>query len=249
VNISIIVPTVNNSAFTIKCFDSIFACTKIPIRLIWVDNGSDFVEWKTVRDWLVTHSGTQNVQMVRFSQNRGFTQAVNHGITIGEKDDVVVLNNDVEVTPGWLESMVETVTKLADVGIVGVVSDDFGFQSISNLGLKKSLNISQMSQDVQQRFKGQTKPVNMVAFFCTLITRKVIDRIGLMNDDYTHGLAGDDEYCHLARAAGFKVMWRLDAFVSHKGGKTFALLGIDRETVAKTEREKYKSKFLKVRDT
>ena len=42
------------------------------------------------------------VRLIRFDQNYGFTGGYNRALKLVEADYYVLLNSDVEVTPGWL---------------------------------------------------------------------------------------------------------------------------------------------------
>ena len=240
---SIVIPTMNNSSFTIKCMDSILSYTEKPFKLVWVDNGSAPEEWNSVSDKLGEFSDRGIPTMhVRFPVNQGFTAAVNAGIQLGGNDDVVLLNNDTMVSPEWLLKMQEALR--GDVGIVGVTSNDFDFQSLKNLHLPDVDHITNANAVSRCGNKYDIIcDVPMVAFFCVLIARKVFNAVGPMSEDYRHGLAGDNEYCYMARKMGFRVVWRRDAYATHYGGKTFKALGIDRERIAAGERKRFKDRF------
>jgi len=47
------------------------------------------------------------VRIIRFTQNWGFAKGYNEALKQVEADYFILLNSDVEVTPGWLEPMVE----------------------------------------------------------------------------------------------------------------------------------------------
>ena len=46
-------------------------------------------------------------EVIRFQINRGFAAAVNAGVAAADADTVAILNNDVELDPGWLERLSE----------------------------------------------------------------------------------------------------------------------------------------------
>ena len=119
--VTIIVLNHNGMAFLKGCFDSLLAATYPDTELLMVDNGStdesvSFVErnYPTVT---VIHSGG----------NIGYSAANNLGIRHAGGEYVVLLNNDVEVTPGWLEPLVEEDFKrVVAVGVPETIHESAG---------------------------------------------------------------------------------------------------------------------------
>jgi tetratricopeptide (TPR) repeat protein len=72
----------------------------------------------------------------------------------------------------------------------------------------------------------QTVEFPRVAFFCTLIKRKVVTEIGGLDERYSPGNFEDDDYCLRAQAAGFKTVIAKDVFVHHYGSKSFGANGL-----------------------
>ena len=68
-------------------------------RVILVDNGStDDSATRVAADW-------PDVHLERFAENRGFAEACNLGVAAGTGEIVVLLNNDVDVHPDFLERL------------------------------------------------------------------------------------------------------------------------------------------------
>lgn len=75
-----------------------------------------------------------------------------------------------------------------------------------------------MSQTYEGKYQDWCE---MVAFFCTLIKRQVLDDIGFLSEDYGMGFGDDDDYCLRARNAGWKCLLAWDTFVVHKHRSTW----------------------------
>ena len=61
----------------------------------------------------------RGAKVLRTDRNRGFLHAVRHGVAAASGRDVVLLNNDTEVQPGWLEALLAAADSAGDVGAVG----------------------------------------------------------------------------------------------------------------------------------
>ena len=79
--------------------------------LVVADNGSDdgSVEWLKAE-----HPG---VQLIEFDKNYGFTGGYNRAFRQIEADYYILLNSDVEVTPGWAETLINFMEDNPDAGI------------------------------------------------------------------------------------------------------------------------------------
>lgn len=80
-------------------------------RLIVADNGSpdDSIAW--------LKANHPNVELIDLQQNHGFAQGYNEALKQVEADIYVILNSDVEVTPGWMDPMLEAMAHDGTIGI------------------------------------------------------------------------------------------------------------------------------------
>src|SRR5439155_20826549 len=95
---SIVILTHNQLPFTRECLESIRRSTDEPYELIVVDNAST----DGTLDYL---NSCGNVHVIANNDNRGFPAAANQGIQAATGKQVLLLNNDCVVTPGWLVRM------------------------------------------------------------------------------------------------------------------------------------------------
>lgn len=100
---SVVIPTYNGRHLLEVCLASIERCRPggRAIEVIVVDDAStdDTVAWIT--------TGFPTVRLVRLEENRGFVAAANAGIAAARGEFVQLLNNDTEVTYGWIEAALE----------------------------------------------------------------------------------------------------------------------------------------------
>ncbi|MEE9465148.1 MAG: glycosyltransferase family 2 protein, partial [Candidatus Neomarinimicrobiota bacterium] len=99
--VSVIVLNYNGLRFLQTCFDSLAASAYTQQELIMVDNGS------TDDSVAFVEQNFPQVRIIRSTSNLSFSGGNNLGVRHAQGKYVVLLNNDTEVTPGWLEPLVE----------------------------------------------------------------------------------------------------------------------------------------------
>jgi N-acetylglucosaminyl-diphospho-decaprenol L-rhamnosyltransferase len=98
-------------------------------RTIVIDNGStDGTAARLERDW-------PHVLVDRLPENRGFAEACNHGVAAGESEIVVLLNNDVDVRPDFLDRLVAPFADDPRLGSVAALMVQPGERLIDSAGL------------------------------------------------------------------------------------------------------------------
>jgi O-antigen biosynthesis protein len=96
---SVVIPTYNGRRLLTTCLSSVFRhwSPDAPIEIIVSDDAST----DGTADWLAEAYPT--VRVVRLDQNLGFCGAANAGIAAARGTIIQLLNNDTEVTAGWVE--------------------------------------------------------------------------------------------------------------------------------------------------
>lgn len=98
--IDVLIPNYNGASLLPVCLDSLRAQTRRDMHVTVVDDGS------TDESCALLASRYPEVTVLALPQNRGLAAAVNAALRATHGDIVVLLNNDTEVTPHWLEHLV-----------------------------------------------------------------------------------------------------------------------------------------------
>ena len=115
-DVSIIMPVFNKLQLTEPCLDSIHReGAQASYEIIVVDNGST----DGSREWLAGQERLGRLRLIINPDNLGFARGCNLGAAAARGRHLLFLNNDMEVTSGWLEPLVSTLDTDPDVGIVG----------------------------------------------------------------------------------------------------------------------------------
>lgn len=112
---SIIIPTFNGLGLLRSCVDAIRQLTPEPYELIVVDNASS--------DGTAEYCRREKITFISLPANAGFPAACNHGLQLASGDELLLLNNDVIVSKGWLANLKAALYSAPDIGIVGPVTN------------------------------------------------------------------------------------------------------------------------------
>jgi O-antigen biosynthesis protein len=177
---SIIVPVFNQLDYTKFCVNSVIDMTQnYDYELIIVANGcTDKTE-----EWVLGRQKYCDKQIVLCSYKKplGFGAAINAGMRLSLGEYLILLNNDCEIIPpvvpnqpSWID-MLEEPFKNPKVGITGPL--------IYPCEITRSLTL---------------------VFFCAMIHRKVIEKIGFLDaETFPIGAGEDSDFCARAQDAGF----------------------------------------------
>lgn len=97
---SVVILNWNGEAMLRQYLPSVLTHTQLPeVEIVVADNGST--------DGSLEFLQTQDVRLIVLDQNYGFAEGYNRAIAQVDSEYVVLLNSDVEVTPHWLDTMLE----------------------------------------------------------------------------------------------------------------------------------------------
>ncbi|MFP7733915.1 glycosyltransferase [Priestia aryabhattai] len=235
---SIIILTHNQLEYTKKCIDSIRRYTKTHYEIIVVDNASS--------DGTVSYLQHQDDIKVIFNhENLGFAKANNQGYEIATGNTIVFLNNDVVVTLGWLESMIDTLYSSESIGMVGPVTNNIsGLQMIPVSYDQITLQgLQEFSSDYRRNVIGDIRKSLRLVGFCLACKRTVLDKIGLFDETFGIGNYEDDDLCLRALEKGYELYIVQDAFIHHYGSVTFREGNVDYTRLMNTNQTKLQKKW------
>lgn len=225
-DISIIVLTFNGLKYNKEFLTSIDKHTRGSYEVIIVDNASTDGTIDFLKEIQKKHD---NYKLILNNENLGFPKAVNQAIKISRGKYYLIANNDIVVTKGWLERMVNVAESDPQIGIVGPISNSVsGVQLDKNAFYKNISELPAYAAKVRKQNANQLMEFPRVAFLCTLIKREVIEFIGGLDERFSPGNFEDDDFCLRAQLAGYKTIIAKDVFIHHYGSKSFTAQGMDK---------------------
>lgn len=164
------------------------------------------------------------VNLIKNTENVGFARAVNKGISLSKGKSVLLLNSDTQIKGNALTILLEFEKKVrpAIIGLKMLNSDGSTQPSVfclptikrafSEYWLGKNGSFSKYQPEGENN-----QEVEAVSGGAMLISRAVIDKIGLLDERYFMYFE-DLDYCRRAGKAGFKIYYLSSANVVHEHG-------------------------------
>jgi tetratricopeptide (TPR) repeat protein/GT2 family glycosyltransferase len=243
---SIVILTYNQLDYTKRCILSIFTHTWDAYELIVVDNGStdgtvDFISSLDCSNYI----DCRNIKLIANPENAGFARGCNQGLSVAEGRHLLLLNNDVVVTPGWL-SRLHRALDSRHVDMVGPMSNHVSGPQRVEMPLYNVDSLEGLDQfaiEHAEDNRGRVAANWRLAGFCLLFGRWILDKIGGLDERYSIGNFEDDDFCLRVYLAGFKGTIAKECYIHHFGGQTFIGNKIDYNKQLMKNWELFKKKW------
>jgi GT2 family glycosyltransferase len=184
-------------------------------RVIVVDNGSSDDTSARLR------AERPDVHLVRFEENRGFAEACNCGVAAGGGEAVVLLNNDVDCRPDFLERVTAPLEDPA-IGSVAALMLQPGEQQIDSIGLCTDVTLAGYPrlQGLPIALAAETEPVLAgPAGTAAAYRRSAWEEVGGL-DEAIFAYMEDLDLALRLRVAGWGTVAAPDAVGVHVGSAT-----------------------------
>jgi len=229
-SVYIVILNYNGIKDTIDCLESLKRITYPNYKVVVVDNGSTGNDVE-----ILSKRFGDFVNIVSLDKNYGVGKGFNEGIRFAlarEAEYVLLMHNDVVVSPNFLDELVKVARSNPKFGILGPI---IYFYNEPKKIWHASHSVNLWTGTSHFRFvgeldRGQVKgvqPVQILMTACMLIRRQVLDEVGLLDERFLVGWEEDD-ICLRAWSKGYKVILVPSSRVWHKLGRTTKKLKGDR---------------------
>ncbi len=212
--VAIVIPSYRDAEHVAKLVRSIRRTTRRGrVRIIVADDASGPEHLAALRK-------IRGIEVISGSENVGFAANVNRGLrATRQTEDVVLLNSDMIARRGWLQSLQFASSRHPNVGVLTgkLLYEDDRIQfagTVRNQGAPEWF-------DHRFRFKPADwgpanvgQPLLAATGACLYLTRKVIERVGLLDEAYPMAYE-DVDYCLRAWHSNLAVLYVPDAELNH----------------------------------
>lgn len=217
----IIVPGYNGINDSIECLASVLSLS-YPIdklEIIFVDNASKDNTPKILR-----RKFGMKIKIIELTQNVGYAKSFNIAQSKTKSDFLLILNNDVILESNSLKEMVKTLLKSKKYAVVGPKVYEYSERKLIQTFFgkidKKTMHVNRTGIGVIDR--GQYNKIikcDYVAFCCTLIRRKALEDVGLLDENFFVYYEEVDFYLRLLKR-GWEIVFCPNAEIWHKGARS-----------------------------
>ena len=204
--VTIVIPVYNAYDELTQCLKSVFKHTSSKAKLIIINDCSPDERIPALLDWAGSYA---NVTVLHNNPNLGYTKTINKGIDLAARDDIVLLNSDTEVGPGWLQNLRNAVYHQADIATATAISDNSGAFSVPTVGTANDfplwLDKEEMTRAVSQNSDAIYPETPTGSGFCIYIRREVFNAIGTFDEvAFPRGYGEENDFCMRAVRAGWR---------------------------------------------
>jgi len=210
---SIIIPVWNGRKYLPDCLDAVLAQDHPDFEVIAVDNAST----DGSADFIAEHY--PQVRLIRNENNLGFAGGCNVGLQAARGNVLVLLNQDAVVKLDWLSALIRAFKEHDDVGVVGgkiLMPDGYTLSHAGGyvtrpLAIGRHVGIG----EVEQGQYDTGLDVEYVTGASLAIRRKVLGKVGLLDERFYPAFYEDVDLCWRVRKAGWRVRYEPRAVAVH----------------------------------
>jgi GT2 family glycosyltransferase len=222
--ILIIVPVFGDADATEACIASVLRANSLRrnVRIIVIDDHSPDPR---VSSLVASLHRNGRLQCIRNETNLGFAGSINAGFQHRQHEDVILLNADTIVPPGFVDRLADAAYAHPDIGTVTPLSNNGEYTSIPIRNRENPLpveaDIVRMDHKLAAYFGRDTVDIPNGIGFCLFIKSALAQHLGPLSTDFGRGYYEDVEYCLRARELGFRNVAALGVYVGHAGSRSF----------------------------
>lgn len=230
--VSVIIPNWNGLRLLRPCLDSLRRQTFRDFEVIVVDNASSDGSAQALAEEY------PEVRVVALQQNLGYAGGCNAGIRAAQGAILVMLNNDTEADPGWLQALVDGLARHPEAG-----------SASSRLMIHSRPEILNAAGDLYRRnglpdsrgvWQPYGPPYDQEAYVfgasggAAAYRRELLERVGLFEERFFMWCE-DVDLAWRAQRAGYRCIYLPDAVIYHHlsatGGGALASYYVGRNTL------------------
>ena len=215
--VTIIIPTYGGVDYTLRCLASIAAAPPAtPFEVLVADDatpGQEVLELQKI----------SGLRFVRWPENLGFLRSCNAAAKLAKGELIFFLNNDTELLPGAVDTLVELFDARPDAGMIGskLIYPDGRLQEAGGIIWRdaSAWNYGNRSDPQRPEFN-YVREVDYISGAAIMLPRALWEKMGGFDEHFLPAYCEDSDLAFRLRAAGWKVLYQPRSVVIHHEGIT-----------------------------
>ena len=213
--VTIVIPVHNKFDYTYRCLASLALMpVDASFEVVLVDDGSSDAT-RDIADLV------RGLRVVRHEQAQGFVGACNAGGAAARGDFVLLLNNDIEVSPHWLDRLLEPFALYDDVGLVGakLIFGDGRLQEAGGIVWADGLagNYGRLGNPRDPKFNF-LREIDYCSGACVVLPTALWRELDGFDEAFAPAYYEDTDLAFRVRAAGRRTLYQPLAEILHFEG-------------------------------
>jgi len=222
---TVIIPIYADHKATRACIESLYGAIEPSpgIRVVLVDDATPDVK---IKHYIAGLAGRPDTEILVNPTNLGFVGSINRALRHVPFGDVILLNSDTIVAPGFGDRLRLSARSAPDIGIVNPLTNNGEFCSFPVPHQSNQLESLEAITALDQLAAASSPAGDVVDLpsgigFCLYVTRACLDAVGLLSESYQRGYLEDVDFCLRAREAGFRSVCAPSVYIGHAGSRSF----------------------------
>ena len=215
--VSIIIPVYNQFALTYQCIASLILCSsELSFEVIIVDDVSTD-QTVDIDQYII------NARIIRNRENVGFLHNCNNAARAAKGKFLVFLNNDTEVSAGWLDELRDIFRRFNKVGATGsaLVYPDGTLQDAGGIVWESGTpwNVGHGKNPADPAYN-YVRDVDYLTGAALMVDRFAWEEIGGFSEEFAPAYYEDTDLAFKLRDAGFRTIYCPHSTVTHFEGQS-----------------------------
>ena len=225
--LTVVIPVHNAAAEVDACLASVQATVPAKTGVIVIDDASpDSAISPLLQQW--SGRAASGWQFHRNAANLGFVGTANLGMELAQ-GDVVLLNSDTLVTPGWLQGLQRCLASDPAIATATPWTNNGEIASLPAFCVDNPVprDPGAVAKVIAATGVPEYPDIPTAVGFCMAIARSAIERIGVFDKElFGKGYGEENDFSMRAAAAGLRNVLCDDVYVAHLGGRSFGPTGL-----------------------